>query len=256
VVTRAEVERAIAGGGPVRLDGAQLAGADLTGLALAGAELSYADLDGARLDEADLRGARLWSARARSASLVGCDLRSADLQTADLAGADLRGARLVGALLTGTTLSGALLDGAELAPEQLETAVIGEQLDQVAAGGAAGAAHNGRTGTSGGRSYAALGDRDDGAEIVLAPGGVLEVTLPEGATGYRWQLVEAPGPPLTGGDSHVRAAASAAPGASGHRVFRFTARSAGSAEVRLRLVQPWDPEAPPARTYSARVRVD
>jgi predicted secreted protein len=253
-VSRAEVERAIASGRPVSLNGAQLAGADLTGLALARADLSYADLEGAQLDRADLRGALLWSARARSASLVGCDLRGADLQTADLTGADLRGARLVGAVLTGTTLSGALLDGAELAPDQLAGAVLGTPLDDTPERRAASGLVGGRGG-GGGPSYVRLGESDDGSDVELAPGGVLEVALPEGATGYSWQLAGSAGPALTGGDSRFEPAVSDAAGAFGRRLFRFTASEPGSAVVRLRLVQPWDPEAPPAQTYSARVSV-
>lgn len=254
-MSRAEVERAIASGRPVSLNAGQLAGDDLTGLVLARADLSYADLDGARLDRADLRGARLWSARARSASLVGCDLRGADLQTADLTGADLRGARLVGADLTGTTLSGALLDGAELAPGQLAGAVLGRPLDDIPEGRAAADPVGGRDGSGGGPSYARLGESDDGSDVDLAPGGVLEVALPEGATGYSWQLAGPTGPALTGADSHLEPADSDAAGALGRRVFRFTASEPGSAVVRLRLVQPWDPEAPPAQTYTARVSV-
>ncbi len=254
-MSRAEVERAIASGRPVSLNAAQLAGADLSGLALAGADLSYADLEGAQLDRADLRGARLWSARARSASLVGCDLRGADLQTADLTWADLRGARLVGAVLTGTTLSGALLDGADLAPDQLAGAVLGTPLDPSRERSAASGVVGGQHGSAGGPSYARLGESDDGSDVELAPGGVLEVALPEGATGYCWELAGPPGPALAGVDSRVEPDVSDAAGAFGRRVFRFTASEPGSAVVRLRLVQPWDPGAPPAQTFTARVDV-
>jgi hypothetical protein len=38
-------------------------------------------------------------------------------------------------------------------------------------------------------------------------------------------------------------------------VFRFTAAAPGTTEVRLRLVQPWDPEAPAAQTFTAHVNV-
>jgi uncharacterized protein YjbI with pentapeptide repeats len=235
----------------VSLNAAQLAGADLTGLVLAGADLSYADLEEARLDQADLRGARLWSARARAASLVGCDLRGADLGTADLTRADLRGARLVGAVLTGTTLSGALLDGAELAPDQLAGAVLGTPLEpeRRADSGLVG------EGGGGGPSYARLGESDDGSDVELTSGGVLEVALPEGATGYSWQLASPAGPALTAADSRFEPAVSDAAGAFGRRVFRFIAAQPGSAVLRLRLVQPWDPEAPPAQTYTAHVSV-
>lgn len=254
-MSRAEVERVIAAGDPVSLNAAQLAGADLTDLTLARADLSYADLEGAQLDRSDLRGAQLWSARARGASLVGCDLREADLQTADLTGADLRGARLVGAVLTGTTLNGALLDGAELGPGQLEGAVLGTPLDSTAAREGADRQGDGRAGSAGGPSYAGLGEDDDGSEVELAPGGVLEVTLPEGATGYRWQLAGPPEAAVSDAGSHAVAAVTDAAGAHGRRVFRFAASEPGTAVVRLRLVQPWDPEAPPARTYTVTVSV-
>jgi predicted secreted protein len=258
VVTRAELERTIASGEPLSLDGAALTGLDLSGLSLAGADLGHAVLEGARLDRADLHGARLRFAQAASASLVGCDLREADLRGADLSDADLRGARLGGAVLSGTTLTGALLDGAELDPGQLGDAVLGGLLDRgtgaASSPGSPGSAPR-RSGSNGSPSYVRLAEGDDGGRTRLAPGGVLEVALPEGTTGYRWELAGTAGAALSVAEAHREPPSGEAAGAFGSRVFRFAATAPGDAEVHLRLVQPWDPDAAPAQTFTAHVHV-
>lgn len=87
------------------LEGAVLAGAQLSqaklcsepmmGVVLRGADLSSADLRHADLRQADLSGADL-----RDAALCYADLREAILNGANLEGADLDFARLEGAVLT------------------------------------------------------------------------------------------------------------------------------------------------------------
>ncbi len=100
-----------------------------------------------------------------------------------------------------------------------------------------------------------LTERDEGARVDLGVGRVLEIGLPEGATGYRWQLAGPVAPALDGAEPRHEPPSTEAPGAFGRRVFRFTAVAPGSAVVRLKLVQPWDAEAPPVQTFTAHVVV-
>jgi len=92
-----------------KLDGADLADADL-----AGATLTYAILNRADLTRSNLRGAKLTRAILTSAYLTRSNLRGANLRGANLTGAFLVGANLRDANLTGAILDGANLRGANL----------------------------------------------------------------------------------------------------------------------------------------------
>lgn len=127
------------------LEGATLAGVNLSqgtlrGVSLAGAtlvrgklrevNLADADLVGADVTGANLRGAILTGADLSGTTLKGADFQGADLSRARLRGADLRDASLVGARLTAAVLDGAELTGAVLAGVDLEGAsVTGTILD-------------------------------------------------------------------------------------------------------------------------------
>jgi len=102
----------------IRLDKANLSGADLANANLKGADLIGANLANAKLSYADLG----------SANLELSFLRSANLKGAYLNGADLRSAYLKGADLTDADLSGANLDVLNFGPV---TEITQEQLDQV-----------------------------------------------------------------------------------------------------------------------------
>ncbi len=97
-----------------RLDGRQLAGANLSGLRAGNAVLSHADLRRANLANADLGFANLTASDLSGASLRGARLRGAVLRGARLAGAGLAGADLGYAILEGAALEGAILSDAEL----------------------------------------------------------------------------------------------------------------------------------------------
>ena len=211
---RAEVEAILASGRPPHLNGARLAGVDLSGLDLTDADLMYADLTGARLDHALLRGARLFAAVAQGASLVGADLSGANLITADLRGADLSGARFDGA-----DLSGATLDPGALTTE--------------------------------GTAMLQLGDADDGRTVDVATGATVDVALGEGTTGYQWANATSDDETLELESEEFETPRADAAGAFGRRHFRF--RVAGSGTIRLELAQPWDRAATPDRTFTATV---
>jgi len=111
------------------LDGADLAGVNLSRAELSAVTLRDADLEGARLCGAKLRHVDLTGARMAGADLRGARLRDVDLERATLDGADLRGAslkgvRIQGASAVGLILSGAQLDGVELGDTDLGDALL------------------------------------------------------------------------------------------------------------------------------------
>jgi uncharacterized protein YjbI with pentapeptide repeats len=109
------------------LNRAQLQGANLNGAQLQGARLSRAQLQGARLNRAQLQGANLNWAQLQGASLNGAELQGANLNGAELQGASLNGAQLQGARLNGAQLQGARLNGAKLQGANL----IGAKFDSI-----------------------------------------------------------------------------------------------------------------------------
>jgi uncharacterized protein YjbI with pentapeptide repeats len=88
----------------IKLDQADLRGANLSGAHLTSTDLREADLSGADLREAVLSSANLYKA----------DLREADLRGANLSGADLSGTELISANLSSANLRGAVLTLANL----------------------------------------------------------------------------------------------------------------------------------------------
>jgi uncharacterized protein YjbI with pentapeptide repeats len=96
----------------VNLDGAKLTNADLHGANVASASFRNADLQDANLSKANgdyavFTGARLWGAKLFRGSFV-----EADFSKADLRGADLRHGDFTDAKLDGTNLAGVLREGA------------------------------------------------------------------------------------------------------------------------------------------------
>ncbi|MFE5702198.1 pentapeptide repeat-containing protein [Rhodococcus koreensis] len=91
----------------------RLIGAELIGAKLRGATLTLSDLTGAKLLNADLAGADLSFTKMSGARLVAANLAGADLGAADLTGANLMGADLSGATLTPSDLTDADLRGAK-----------------------------------------------------------------------------------------------------------------------------------------------
>ena len=102
------------------VQGANLAGYDLSGADLSEASLGRANLRGAIFDGANLSGASLGRANIRGAYLVEANLRGANLRGADLRGADLSGANLSEADLSGANLRGAKFKDT-ICPDRKET---------------------------------------------------------------------------------------------------------------------------------------
>ena len=120
---------------PIRLNGADLTGADLIDANLGGADLTEAilrdadltrvDLTGATLRDVDLTRADLTDATLRSADLGGADLTEATLRGANLRSADLQATTLTRATLTRADLGSAFLGGADLTEATMAGADLG-----------------------------------------------------------------------------------------------------------------------------------
>jgi TIR domain/Pentapeptide repeats (8 copies) len=100
-----------------KLDGAELARADLTVT-----DLRNAELMGANLHEADLREAHIWDADLRDANLRNARLHRTDLRRANLTGASLHRADLHQTVLTRARLDRSFLYDAHLVGVHLEEA--------------------------------------------------------------------------------------------------------------------------------------
>lgn len=104
------------------LEGAQLSQVDLRGADIAEVHLEHAHLAGVKLQGADLRAAHLEESRLFTVHLEGASLHGARLDRAFLARAHLEGVDLGTASLIGADLSGASLTGADLRAAHLEGA--------------------------------------------------------------------------------------------------------------------------------------
>lgn len=222
-LSRDAVERLLAAGGRVSLNGRDLGGLDLSGLRLDGADLSYATLAGARLSGASLRGALLWAARATGADFSDADLRGAKLGTADLSGANLAGADLRGADLQGTNFGLADLRGADLRESNAAAAILTRSVQNSVTRWptAFRPAAPGRE--------VALGPADAGRQVELRSGDAIAVRLPEDSmAGRQWQVAAAGSAALGAVASliHQRVEGS-------ERVLVLEARAPGQAALRL-----------------------
>jgi uncharacterized protein YjbI with pentapeptide repeats len=239
-LSRETVERMLASGANISLNGRDLRGLDLSGLSLDGVDFSYANLERARLVRASLKGAFLWAVRAARADLSGSDLRRAKLGTTDFSGADLRGADLRGADLLGTNLSLADLRGADLR----ETTPSGAILTRVIQDTTTRWPEGFKAGRQAMGNDVALGPADRGRRIEVRQGDTVTIRLPENpTTGYQWHVAADSSAPLSAIASLIHQdfalAATQAAGAGGERALVFEARATGQAPLRLVSKPSW-----------------
>lgn len=108
----------------IRLERAELYGANLRFAYLENAILTDALLAHAKLTKASLMGVKLTNASLRNAHMEGANLMDVDLSSANLAGSDLRRVILSGAVLKGANIKGAVLIDADLKGADLEGAIL------------------------------------------------------------------------------------------------------------------------------------
>ena len=104
-----------------------------------------------------------------------------------------------------------------------------------------------------------LGAEDDGSEVELAAGQVLEVTLESNpTTGYRWEVSEVDGAVLAQvGEAEFQEAPTEGEqvvGAGGVETFRFTAAS-GETTLTLVYHRSWETDVEPEDTFTVQVIV-
>ncbi len=123
----------------VRIDGAQLAGVDLTESNFERARMKDTDLCratlietsfvGATLSRSLFRDAKLWAADLERANLFGCDFSGAAMVGVVLKSADMRETKMMGASLSGANMSKANLTNASLINADLSGAnLLGAEL--------------------------------------------------------------------------------------------------------------------------------
>ena len=102
-----------------------------------------------------------------------------------------------------------------------------------------------------------LTEADDRRTVAIDAGETLEVRLASNpTTGYRWALASpVEHLDLVGGNASFEPPATALPGAGGHEIFLFRAKTAGRAAIELRYARTWETEAAPARVYRLTVDV-
>jgi inhibitor of cysteine peptidase len=101
-----------------------------------------------------------------------------------------------------------------------------------------------------------VSDDANGRTVHLQSGQILTVRLEANATtGYRWSVLSGTGECLGLTSDNYRESQSSAVGRGGTAVFVFTAMQAGTTELKLGYSRPFEPHAPPARTYSLRVTI-
>jgi len=97
---------------------------------------------------------------------------------------------------------------------------------------------------------------DNGREVPLAVGEVVELSLPENrTTGFHWEL-KAKGGPVFELVKDEFEPAKGPPGQGGVHRWQFKAVRAGSGEIQLQYRRHWEQNAAPARNYRVSVRVN
>jgi len=104
-----------------------------------------------------------------------------------------------------------------------------------------------------------LGAKDNGSQVQLAAGQVLEVTLESNpTTGYSWEVSEVDGAVLAQvGEAEFREAAKESEemvGVGGTETFRFSS-AAGETKLTLVYHRPWETEVEPLETFAVEVEV-
>jgi inhibitor of cysteine peptidase len=100
-----------------------------------------------------------------------------------------------------------------------------------------------------------VGQSDNGHEVTLAMGQILELSLAENpTTGFRWDLKTKAEPACELVDSTFNPPAGR-PGNGGTHRWQFRAVHSGNGEIELEYRRSWEKDAAPAKVYKLGVRV-
>jgi predicted secreted protein len=98
-------------------------------------------------------------------------------------------------------------------------------------------------------------ERANGHEVEAKLNDELEISLSETRTaGYRWAVKSGGEPALKLLEETAQPNAPGV-GGSGHHVWQFRALAAGTGEIELHYLRPWENSSEPARTFVLKVRV-
>ena len=100
-------------------------------------------------------------------------------------------------------------------------------------------------------------DKDNGAKVTIAKGGVVVVRLEvTSGTGYSWAVAKSDAPQLKAlGRSSREKSKDSKPGATETQIFRFKAAAAGSTTLEFHYARPWEKTTPPAKTFQVQIAV-
>jgi inhibitor of cysteine peptidase len=103
----------------------------------------------------------------------------------------------------------------------------------------------------------AITDKDAGKSITLAVGQELTLSLESNVTtGFAWEVAGLNTAVLEQvGEPEYKAPQSGLVGAGGVQLFRFKAKAAGQAELKLNYRRAWEKDVPPAKTFTVTVVV-
>lgn len=102
-----------------------------------------------------------------------------------------------------------------------------------------------------------LTDKDNGKQVTLAVGQELTLTVESNATtGFAWEVAGLNTGVLEQvGEPEYKAPSTGLVGAGGVQVFRFKAKAAGQADLKLNYRRAWEKDVPPAKTFALTVAV-
>ena len=91
--------------------------------------------------------------------------------------------------------------------------------------------------------------------VTASPGQTIEVVLDANpSTGFTWTIVSAPGFMKSEGEpTFASEAASGVVGAGGKQTLKFSVTAAGTGELSLNYVRPWETGTAPAETFKVTV---
>ena len=101
-----------------------------------------------------------------------------------------------------------------------------------------------------------LTQADSGKSIVVAPGDLITIRLPENpTTGYRWAVDKADTAAVSLQNEDFTPPAGGGVGAGGEKTVTFEAKKAGSAEITLKRWRDWEGDASITDRFGVTVQV-